>query len=283
MSQQMESVLSNQPIKGPIVQPVASLSYLEALEEKERRQLEEALAAQQAQLALATGNTAIDDLNIILPAGTIEYAQMLTEANTDAPGPILAQIVTGPLKGARVVGSFTSTYNYLVLSFNTIILDGVDFSANGVAIDPNTTLPGMVTEIDRRYMQRVILPASAAFVTGLTRAIADSGKTTIVIRNSDGSSSTTTSGTNSGDQEIASGIKEAGDEISDLIDEVADNIEPMLRVAAGTPLGILFVDPVIATPKLIQQQQLQEPSPGVTLPLGTDNLLQNTNNLLPAQ
>ena len=48
MSQQMESVLSNQQIKPPILQNVATLSYLEALQEKERKKLEEALAAQQA-------------------------------------------------------------------------------------------------------------------------------------------------------------------------------------------------------------------------------------------
>ncbi|HPF78812.1 MAG TPA: TrbI/VirB10 family protein [Alphaproteobacteria bacterium] len=260
MSQQMESVLSNQQIKPPILQNVATLSYLEALQEKERKKLEEALASQQA----AFGAIDPDEVNILLSAGTIEYAQLITEANTDAPGPILAQIVTGPLKGGRLIGSFTSTDKYLTLNFNTIVLDGIDYAAQGIAIDPNTTLPGVVTEIDHRYFTKIVLPAAAAFVTGLTTAIADSGKTTIVIQNSDGSSSTTTSGTNDSDQEVASGIAEAGDVIADILNEKADNTQTLIRVAPGTPIGVLFISPVVDTPQLLQrqqQQQVQQPYP----------------------
>lgn len=262
MSGQMSGVLGSQKIKGPIVQKVADMGYLEALAKKEQDKLAAALAAQQA----TTGNTAIDDLNIILPAGTIEYAQTLIESNTDAPGPVLAEIVTGPLKGARIIGSFSETYNYLTLNFNTIVLDGVDYAANGIALDPNTTLPGVVTEIDRRYFTRVVLPTAAAFVTGLTSAIADSGTTSITIAG-DTTTTTTSNSDRTNDQEVALGIEQAGEEIADLIDEEADRIKPMLRVAAGTPIGILFITPVVATPQLIQQKQLEEPSSGIQFPL----------------
>lgn len=254
MSQQMESILSNQEIRGPLLQNVATLSYLEALAEKEQKRLAEALAARNAALSVVGG----DDLNIILPAGTIEYAQLITEANTDAPGPILAQIVTGPLKGGRLIGTFTSTDNFLTLNFNTIVLDGIDYAADGIALDPETTLPGVVTDIDRRYFTRIVLPAAAEFITGFTTAIADSGKTTINITNSDGSTSTTTEGTNDSDQEVASGIAEAGEALADILEETADNTEPLLRVRAGTPIGVLFITPVVDTPRLIQQQQQQQ-------------------------
>ncbi len=255
MSQQMESVLSNQEIKGPILQTVASMSYLEGLAEKERQRLEAALAARQLELE-ALGVT--EDLNILIPAGTIEYAQLITEANTDIPGPILAQIVTGPLKGGRLIGTFSSTDSYLTLNFNAIVLEGVDYAVNGIAIDPETTLPGVVTDIDRRYFKRIVLPMAAEFVTGFTTAIADSGKTTINITNSDGTTSTTTSGTNDKDQEVASGIAEAGEALADILDESAGNTQALLRVRAGTPIGVLFVAPVVDTPQLIQQQQQQQ-------------------------
>lgn len=275
MSQQMESVLSNQEIKGPILQSVATLSYLEALQEKERKRLEEALAARQAAQAASPEG---EDINILLPAGTIEYAQLITEANTDAPGPVLAQIVTGPLKGGRLIGTFSTggaglltgngggqsvgntaaTAKYITLNFNALVLDGVDYAANGVAIDPETTLPGVITDIDHRYLTRIVLPAASKFVTGLTSAIADSGKTTIVIKNSDGSTSTTTSGTNDNDQEVASGIAEAGEALADILTETAGNTNPLLRVRAGTPIGVLFVTSVVDTPRLTQQRQQQQ-------------------------
>ena len=53
--------------------------------------------------------------DILIPAGTIEYAQLVLEANTDAPGPVLADIMSGPLAGSKLLGSFTSTDDYLIL------------------------------------------------------------------------------------------------------------------------------------------------------------------------
>lgn len=254
MSQQMESVLGNQEIKGPIVQDVATMAYLEDLAAKERARLEELLARQREQQEEDE-----DELTILIPAGTIEYAQLITEANTDAPGPILAELVTGPLRGGRLIGNFTATENFLILDFNTIVLDGVDYAANGIALDPDTTLPGVITEIDRRYFKRVILPAAAEFVTGFTEAVSESGTTSVTINNADGSVTETNSNTGTDDdQEVASGITAAGDALADILDDIADNTQPMLRVARGTPVGILFTAPVVDQPQLLQQQQQQQ-------------------------
>jgi len=196
---------------------------------------------QQASAAAGTASgTVVQD--IIIPAGTIEYAQLILEANTDAPGPVLAQIMSGPLNGAKILGSFTSTDNYLTLNFSTIVIDGIDYSVQAVAIDPGTTLPGVITEIDRRYFKRIILPMAAEFVTGLTEAISESGSTSVFVSNDTVTSST--SNKNS-DQEVASGISKAGEKFGDILDEEADKTKPMLRVASGTPIGVLFVAPVI--------------------------------------
>lgn len=262
MSQQMESVLSNQQIKGPILQQVATIDYLEALAEKERRQREEALARLNQELGELVEEGSV---NILLPAGTIEYAQLITEANTDAPGPILAEIATGPLRGGKLIGSFTSTNDYLTLNFNSIVLDGINYPAQAVAIDPNTTLPGVITDIDRRYLERIILPTAAEFVTGFTEAIANSGTTTVTINNSDGTTTTTSTGTRDDEQEVASGIAEAGEAFADILNEEVGNIQPLLRVRAGTPLGIFFVAPVVDTPEIaLQAQQQNTAAPATT-------------------
>ena len=253
MSQQMGSILGAQQLNAPLVKNVTSVGYLEAKAEAERRRLAE-LAEVTGIATNGDGTVIDDDLNILLPAGTIEYAQLITEANTDAPGPILAQIVSGPLKGARMIGTFTAQENYLTLNFNTIVMDGIDFAANGIAIDPNTTLPGVVTDIDRRYFKRIILPAAAEFVTGLTEAIANSGTTTVTV-SGDTTTSTTSNDNTDSDQEVATGIAAAGEEIAEIMDEIADDVEPLLRVRAGTPIGVLFVSPVVGTPQLVQQRE----------------------------
>ncbi len=237
MVSQMQAVLENQQIGKVQHKGITDVKFLE---ETERKKLQKFQQQQQMMLANAQG-TEEEYENIFLPAGTIEYGQLLVEANTDAPGPILAQVVSGPLKGSRVLGSFQSTDQYITLNFSQIVIDGINYPIQAVAIDPNTTLPGMVTEIDHRYFKRIILPMAAEFVSGLAEAISESGTTTVVI---EGGGIAESSADKDSKQEVASGISAAGDEMADILDDEADNTKPMLRIASGTPIGIMFVKPV---------------------------------------
>lgn len=237
MVSQMQAVLENQQIGKVQHRGIADAKFLEELERKKLQKFQ-----QQQQLMLAnTAGTADEYENIFLPAGTIEYGQLLIEANTDAPGPVAAQIVSGPLKGSRILGSFRSTDQYITLNFSQIVIDGINYPVEAVAIDPGTTLPGMVTEIDRRYLKRIILPMAAEFISGLAAAVSESGTTTIVI---EGGSVAQSSADKNGRQEVASGITAAGDEFADILKKEADNTRPMLRIASGTPIGVLFLRPV---------------------------------------
>lgn len=185
---------------------------------------------------------------VLLPAGEIAYATLLIEANTDAPGPILAQILSGPLKGGKLIGAFEEQRNFLTLNFSTLVLNEVSLGVSAVAIDPNTTLPGFATEINRRYLSRVLLPAAAAFITGFTEAVAETGRTTITIEGDTVAEDTEDADS---EQEIATGFSELGEELSEIIDEEADLIEPLIRVAPGTPLGILFTQSVVTEDEAI--------------------------------
>lgn len=177
---------------------------------------------------------------ILLPAGTIEYGQILIEASTDAPGPVLAQLASGPLAGSKLIGSFEAEDEYLVISFNTIVIDGVSYSIDAVALDPDTTLPGMATEVDKRYFSRYVLPAAAAFVAGVGSAIAETGSSTV------SSSSTTITVEEEPDfeQEIFKGVEDLASKVEEIIEEETSDVEPLIRVSAGTAMGILFVEPV---------------------------------------
>ena len=177
-----------------------------------------------------------------MPAGTIEYAQLITEANTDVPGPVLAKVMTGPFKGAKLIGDFSETYDYLTLNFNTIVLDGLDYSADAVAIDPDTTLPGVVTDINRRYFTRVLLPVAAEFIAGYSNAVSESGITTVTVS---GDSVTETVTNSSGsEQEVASGVATAGSELASIIQEYRNNRPQLLRIRAGTPIGVFFTSAI---------------------------------------
>ncbi|MBI4031530.1 MAG: DotG/IcmE/VirB10 family protein [Proteobacteria bacterium] len=231
MRQQMESILQSKQLKGPEYLKIADESILEQPEE-----------ADGAEGASGTGQQEEQIVNIIIPAGTVEYAQLLTEANSDTPGPILAQIVSGPLSGSRMLGTFTvENDEYLVLKFNTIVIDGVGHSIDALALDPQTTTPGLVTDIDNRYFSRVILPAAASFIEGMGEAIADTGGTSISVSGENVTSSEEDLNTR---EEVAKGVEKAAQKIGDILDDRAQQIKPLVRVEAGTPMGILFVEPV---------------------------------------
>lgn len=234
MSNQMSQILSSRQI-----------SSLKQLSITDPKFLEQQRQAQiQAQVAAAQAATAADPefLNVLIPAGTIEYAQLLNEANSDVPGPVVAQIVTGRYAGSRILGSFQKQNDYLTLTFDTVIRDGISIPTDAIALDPNTTLPGMASEVDRKYFQRIILPAAAKFVEGMGSAIAESGSSTSVSVND----TTVVSDDNDPDtrEELFKGVEEASGKLSELLDDEADGIEPLVRVYAGTPMGILFLQPV---------------------------------------
>lgn len=187
--------------------------------------------------------------DVIIPAGEVEYAQLLIEANSDVQGPVLAVLLSGPLRGNRMLGTFQVQDEYLTLSFSTVIVNGQSIDISAMALDPDTTLPGMATDVDHRYFQRVLLPAAAAFIEGFADAIAESGTTNITIDNG-GSTTSTTENDKSDKQEVATGVAEAGQEIRDIVDDMADSIDVLVKIKAGTPMGVLFLDPIVASDKL---------------------------------
>lgn len=178
---------------------------------------------------------------IIVPAGEIEYGQIITEANSDVPGPVLAEIASGPLSGSRMLGSFQVENDLIRLTFNVIVIDGQSYPIDAIALDPATTLPGMATDVDHRYLQRIVLPAAAAFIEGAASAISESGRTNVTIEGDTVAEETEETDT---EQEIATGIEEAGQEIRDIVEEMNEDTEPLVIIASGTPMGILFLEPV---------------------------------------
>lgn len=258
MATQMQSVLEAKEIKPAQHQEIMDEeAWFEARrkkKEEEQKRLEE---EKQAQLAALQGapdgaagpgigtNPTEEAINILIPAATIEYGQSVIEANSDVPGPVVAQIMSGPLSGSRLLGSFeVQEEKYLTLKFNMAIVDGISHPVNAIALDPNTTLPGMATDVDKRYFSRIILPAAAKFIEGLSSALADRGGTTVNTTGTTGTTTTTTSGKADFEEQIFTGVEAAGKKIGQIIDQDASKIKPLVRVAAGTPMAIMFLEPV---------------------------------------
>ena len=177
---------------------------------------------------------------VIVPAGSVLYGQLMNELNSDIPGPVLVQLASGPFSGGRALGTLSVVEEWLTLSFNKVIKDGVVYDVDGIALDEQTTLTGLQTDIDHHYFSRVILPAAAEFIKGYAAAAAETG--------------TTTTTTNGGgvvqddpepdtEQELLSGLEEGADAVSTILEENSDR--PItIKVARGTTMGILFLESV---------------------------------------
>ncbi len=198
-------------------------------------------------------------LKIVIPAGEIEYAQLLVEANSDVPGPIVALIVSGPFNGSKVLGSFQKKEEYLTLQFSTLVSkEGHSIPITGTAIDPDTTLGAMATEVDHRYWARVILPAAAKFIEGFGKAVGESGTTTITV-DTGGTATATENNNLNTKEELAKAGEEAFSKVSDIFEEEGGKTEILVRVKAGTPFGLMFT-------AAVTQQQVDAAKYGGAVP-----------------
>jgi len=243
LSQQMRTIIATQvPPKATTVGVTLEESLYE-IAKKEKDKQKAAAATGAATTAATTAAQEAVSGKVIVPAGTIAYAQLLTELNSDVPGPALATVLSGPFEGGRALGQMSAKDDYIVITFTRIIKDAVSYSINGIALDEATTLPAQQTSIDHHYFTRIILPAAAKFVSGYGQDLSQTG-----------TASQTTSGGGvvqdtpkpSAKESAYKGLSAATDEASQVIQEDAKN-KPTIRVARGTTMGILFLDPVKTT------------------------------------
>ena len=202
--------------------------------------------------SLASASPPLVTDGVLVSAGTVNYAQILTEANSDIPGPILAQILSGPLAGGRAVGAFQVQGDYLVIHFNLVTLQKKTYSVNALALDPDTTLGGVATEVDHRYFDRVLLPAAGAFVQAFGQNMGQNPESSTV---SNGVVVTTQARQSMRDA-VYAGVGSMGQSVSQFLQQQASATKPLVRVSVGTPLGVFFLTNVSESgaPPVIQNQ-----------------------------
>ncbi len=177
---------------------------------------------------------------LIVPAGNIAYAQLLNDLNSDVDGPALAQVMSGPFEGGRAIGDFEKQDEYLTLNFKRIVKDGVSYSINGIALDEDTTLAAHQTDVDHHYFQRIVLPAAAAFLTGYTASVAETGQSTTT---TPGGGVATDIPEPDANESIMEGVTQASTVVANILNE-GQSRPITVYVKRGTTMGILFLDSV---------------------------------------
>tara|TARA_R110000868_G_scaffold32183_10_gene117364 strand:- start:6551 stop:8164 length:1614 start_codon:yes stop_codon:yes gene_type:complete len=194
---------------------------------------------------------------IIYKAGTMLQAVLLSSVNSDTPAPIVAQVVNGALKGARLVGSIdkesipqtslaVKVSKALVLNFNIISIPQLPYSLKikAIGINPNTASTSIASDVDNHYLMRYGTFLGAAFLSGLAKVISTNGQK-IVSSVSDNTASRDNppaiqKPTLSRSDEIAVAV---GDAMQQMISQVNYlGTPPTIRIDSGVAVGLLLLD-----------------------------------------
>lgn len=180
---------------------------------------------------------------LLLPAGSVSYAENLMSITSDRETPVVARLVSGPMAGNVLRGAYGVDKASGKMSVNfTSMSDekGKTVPVEAIAVDGFTAETVTRSSIDRRLLRRYAPVLGATFITGLAAAAAEPDKT--IITNSDGDQEVVEQARTT-EQAAYAGLAASADAISaDLLEYSPKG--PEIKIAAGFPLGIIFVTDV---------------------------------------
>ncbi len=184
------------------------------------------------------GKNGAANVNII-KAGTIMFGVLETSINTDEQSPIMAKIVTGPLKGSKLLGHFVRVKTRVLIKFNLLNVPALSQSVpiNAVAIDPDTARTALSGYVNNHYFLRYGTLFASAFLSGISDAIVQSGTTTHYFL---GLPTSTTHGKLSVGQQVAVGMGKVGDQYANVMGKNFDT-PPTVKIRGGTGIGLLIM------------------------------------------
>ena len=187
-------------------------------------------------------------LGLSVKMGDIIFAVIDTSINSDEPGPILASVVSGPLKGSKLIGSFNlpSNSDKMVITFNSLSMPGAPktISIAAFAIDPNTARTALSSETDHHYLSRYGALFASTFLEGFGNAF-QSADTTVTIGGTGGTTDTTVQNGigRSALENAVIGLANVGKAWGQVAQQNMSR-PTTVQVFAGTGVGILFTQDV---------------------------------------
>ena len=188
---------------------------------------------------------------LMIKAGDVLFAVVDTAVNSDQEGtPVMATIVTGKYKDAKLLGSFKRVSDRLVIQFSTMSVPSMNNSIgiSAYAINSKTAQTALASDVDNHYLTRWGGLFASAFLQGFgtyftnqsTSGGCPSG-TYFCINTGDANSNnpnnyTVTNG-------VYSGIGQIGTALADSMGQEF-NRQPTVTLNQGTGIGILFMSDV---------------------------------------
>jgi len=176
---------------------------------------------------------------LVYKAGDIAFAVVETSVNSDEPGPAMARIVSGPLKGAKILGTFERQQKRLMLTFTVLSVPDLPQSIgmNAIAIDPETARTALATGVDNHYLKKYGTLIASSFLEGMGVAV-ETSLGTPELTNENGAIVANQLKASGKDQVIV-GLGKVGQRIAEEIDQ--SDIQPNVTIDSGTGLGLLMM------------------------------------------
>ncbi len=179
----------------------------------------------------------------LIKAGSIMFAVLDTAVDSDYPDtPVLATIVQGPFKGAKLLGKLALAQGMDKVSLNFTLMDKEDWAktktVSAFAIDPDTARSVLASNVNYHYMKRYGSLFASSFLTGYANGILSEGTSTTGIFGT----SSTHPGLSPGNK-FAVGLGQVGTTFGNAVANYI-NTPATVKVNAGVGLGILFMSAV---------------------------------------
>ena len=176
---------------------------------------------------------------LLMPAGRGLYAHTVLAVNSETGGPIVLQADSGPLAGARLIGSFTTAgqSNRLVVRVERVQFQGRSIQAEAIVVAPDTMETAVATSVDQRVLERFVLPGAAAFIAGIGQAVATTSNSYTQLGPLGGASVITRLNP---EQQLAVGAGVAAQQVGRALQQAAPR-GPTIHLAANAPVGIMFL------------------------------------------
>jgi len=187
--------------------------------------------------SVASTTTAMVKATPPFQVGDILYAVVEQYLNTDEPVPaFLATVVSGPLKGAKIIGQFTRVDDRMTLAFQRLVHNNKVWKFSGYAVDPETTSGALASGVDYHRLSRWGGLIVSSLLKGWASATEKSGQTVAI---SDG---TVVSGVP--DYSFVDELLIASGEVgTQLAEKASQNFDraPTVHLEQGVPVGIVVL------------------------------------------
>lgn len=178
----------------------------------------------------------------LVPGLTIAAAELTSDIKVPSgqQGFASARINSGPAAGGFLIGTAKVTDESLEVTFSQMRLGDSVYKVDAIVLDETTASNAIAGNVDRRLLQRYVLPVALATAQGFFAAKAQTGSTVVSLANSvSGVSTPPPSSEQARSAGIAAGMQIGSQEVQKVAQQPI-----VVHRERSYPVGILFRAPV---------------------------------------